>query len=55
MKVMASSVGHLEAIIDRLSAHGELNTSIVLSTPVTRRVIVPISDPDIQVSMEEIA
>jgi len=55
MKVMASSVGHLEAIIDRLSAHGELNTSIVLSTPVTRRVIVPVSDPDIQISMEEIA
>ena len=55
MKVMASSVEHLEAIIDRLSAHGELTTSIVLSTPVTRRMIVPLSDPDIQVSMEEIA
>lgn len=55
MKVMASSVEHLEAIIDRLSAHGELTTSIVLSTPVTKRLIVPLSDPGIQVSMEEIA
>jgi Lrp/AsnC family transcriptional regulator, leucine-responsive regulatory protein len=39
MKVMAASVEHLEAIIDRMSAHGPLTTSIVLSTPVTRRII----------------
>ena len=42
MKVMASSVEHLEAIIDRLSAHGQLTTSIVLSTPVTRKIITPL-------------
>ena len=53
MKVMVSSVEHLEAIIDRLSVHGQLTTSIVLSTPVTKRMIVPVSDPDVQVRMEE--
>ncbi len=41
MKVMASSVEELEALIDGLSAHGQLNTSIVLSTPVARREIAP--------------
>ena len=41
MKVMASSVEELEALIDRLAVHGQLNTSIILSTPVTRRVIAP--------------
>ena len=43
MKVMASSVEHLEAIIDRLSAHGQLTTSIVLSAPVTRKIITPLA------------
>jgi len=38
-KVMASSVEHLEALIDQLSAHGQLTTSIVLSTPVARRIV----------------
>src|SRR5579871_3531666 len=32
MKVMVSSVEHLEALIDRLSLHGQLTTSIVLSS-----------------------
>ena len=41
MKVMASSVEELEALIDHLSVHGQLNTSIILSTPVSRRVIAP--------------
>lgn len=39
MRVMAASVEHLESMIDQLSAHGQLTTSIVLSTPVPRRVI----------------
>ena len=43
MKVMASSIEHLEAIIDRLSAHGQLTTSIVLSAPVTRKIITPVA------------
>jgi len=44
LKVMAASVEHLEALIDRLSAHGQLTTSMVLSTPVPRRVIMPVED-----------
>ncbi len=44
VKVMAASVEHLEALIDRLSAHGQLTTSMVLSTPVRRRVIMPVAD-----------
>ncbi|HLH62799.1 MAG TPA: Lrp/AsnC family transcriptional regulator [Ktedonobacteraceae bacterium] len=39
MRIMASSVEHLETLIDRLSAHGPLTTSIVLSTPLARRII----------------
>src|SRR6059058_1317349 len=39
MKVMASSVEHLEALIDRLSEYGLLTTSIVLSTVVSRRIV----------------
>ena len=55
MKVMVSSVEHLEALIDRLSLHGQLTTSIVLSTVVTKRMIVPVSDSSIQLHMEESA
>ena len=44
MKVVASSVEHLEALIDQLSAHGQLTTSIVLSSPVTRRIITGMTD-----------
>ena len=55
MKVMVSCVEHLEAILDRLSAHGQLTTSIVLSTAVAKRTIVPVSDPAIQIHMEESA
>jgi Lrp/AsnC family transcriptional regulator, leucine-responsive regulatory protein len=55
MKVMVASVEHLESIIDRLSAHGQLTTSIVLSTAVTKRRVVPVSDPAIQVRMEQSA
>ncbi|HZU70854.1 MAG TPA: Lrp/AsnC family transcriptional regulator [Ktedonobacteraceae bacterium] len=39
LRVMASSVEQLEALIDRLSGHGSLTTSIVLSTPLSRRII----------------
>jgi Lrp/AsnC family transcriptional regulator, leucine-responsive regulatory protein len=39
MKVMVSSVEHLESLIDRLSEHGQVTTSIVLSTPVTSRIV----------------
>ncbi|GAC1391019.1 MAG: Lrp/AsnC family transcriptional regulator [Ktedonobacteraceae bacterium] len=39
IKVMASSVEHLETLINHLAEHGQLTTSMVLSTPVTRRII----------------
>lgn len=44
MKVMASSIEHLESIIDHLSQHGQLTTSIVLSKPVTRRTVTRAAD-----------
>ena len=37
VKVVASSVEHLEGIIDRLLVYGPLTTSMVLSTPIQRR------------------
>ncbi|MEO8025574.1 MAG: Lrp/AsnC family transcriptional regulator [Bryobacteraceae bacterium] len=37
MKVAVANVGHLETLIDRLTPFGTTTTSIVLSTPVTRR------------------
>lgn len=44
MKVMASSIEHLESLIDRLSEHGQLTTSIVLSAPVTRRIVTRVAE-----------
>ncbi len=39
IKIMASSVEHLETLIDHLSEQGNITTSMVLSTPVARRVM----------------
>jgi Lrp/AsnC family leucine-responsive transcriptional regulator len=39
MKVVVSSVSHLEGLIDRLVPYGTPTTSIVLSTPVKGRVV----------------
>lgn len=39
MKVAVSSVEHLQEMIDRLVPYGITTTTIVLSSPVTRRVI----------------
>lgn len=44
MKVVVSSVEHLESLIDRLSVHGQVTTSIVLSTPVTRRIVTRVEE-----------
>jgi len=44
MRVIASSVEHLESLIDQLSAHGQLTTSIVLSTPVSKRIVTPMKE-----------
>lgn len=38
-KVAVTSVQHLEGLLDRLMPYGQTVTSIVLSTPVTHRVI----------------
>lgn len=39
MKVGVSSMSHLEKLIDHLAQYGQSTTSIVLSSPVTRRII----------------
>jgi Lrp/AsnC family transcriptional regulator, leucine-responsive regulatory protein len=39
MKVVVSSVAHLQSLIDRLMHYGTPTTSIVLSSPVTNRII----------------
>jgi Lrp/AsnC family leucine-responsive transcriptional regulator len=39
MSVLVGSVGHLEAVLDRLRPFGDHVTSIVLSSPVARRPI----------------
>ncbi|HEX8248092.1 MAG TPA: Lrp/AsnC family transcriptional regulator [Pyrinomonadaceae bacterium] len=39
MKVAVSSVGHLQNLIDQLTPYGITTTSIVLSSPVKKRVI----------------
>ena len=54
MKVMAASVEHLEALIDQLSAHGQLTTSMVLSAPVMRRVVMPVTDDIRELSQTQI-
>ena len=41
MKVAVESVSHLEALIERLMRYGDTTTSLVLSSPVTQRVIAP--------------
>lgn len=39
MKVAVASVAHLETLIDRLTPFGTTSTSIVLSSPVERRLL----------------
>jgi Lrp/AsnC family leucine-responsive transcriptional regulator len=41
VKVAVSSVRHLERLLDRFMAYGQTVTSIVLSSPVTNRVVAP--------------
>lgn len=43
IKAVVSSITHLERLITRLSPYGQTTTSIVLSSPVTRRVLGPAS------------
>lgn len=37
LKLAAASMGHLEEVIDRLGKHGELETAVVLSSPLPYR------------------
>ena len=39
LKVVAASIPHLESVIDRLDKHGQLETSVVWSSGLERRVI----------------
>jgi Lrp/AsnC family transcriptional regulator, leucine-responsive regulatory protein len=39
LKVVAQSIAHLETLIDRFVSYGQITTSLVLSSPVVRRVI----------------
>jgi Lrp/AsnC family leucine-responsive transcriptional regulator len=39
LKIIVSTVEHLEALIDRLAEHGQVTTSIVLSAPVSKRIV----------------
>lgn len=39
MRVVVSSVAHLETLIDRLFPYGQPTTSVILSSPVRRRVV----------------
>lgn len=44
VKVIVSSVQHLEEFLERLLPYGQPTTSIVLSSPVTHRVVGPPAD-----------
>jgi Lrp/AsnC family leucine-responsive transcriptional regulator len=41
VQVAVSSVRHLEQLLDRLRSYGETVTSIVLSSPLTKRIVGP--------------
>lgn len=46
LKVAVSSVPHLGRLIEQLSPFGQLNTSIILSTVVARRTLMPERNED---------
>ena len=39
LKVVAADIAHLEALIERLGTHGEMDTAMVWSSALSRRVI----------------
>ncbi|MGZ3636739.1 MAG: Lrp/AsnC family transcriptional regulator [Ktedonobacterales bacterium] len=49
LKVAVSSMQHLEAFNERLGAHGPLISTIVTSSPVTRRII-DWEEPDVELN-----
>lgn len=44
MKAVVSSTKELEELVDRLVPYGQLNTSVVLSSPVSNRTLLPEDD-----------
>ncbi|HKX30329.1 MAG TPA: Lrp/AsnC family transcriptional regulator [Blastocatellia bacterium] len=46
LKVRVSSVAHLEHVIEKLLPYGTTTTSIVLSSPVTKRFITQPAEPE---------
>ncbi|MEZ5424736.1 MAG: Lrp/AsnC family transcriptional regulator [Pyrinomonadaceae bacterium] len=47
LKVAVASIEHLQSVIDKLTPYGITTTSIVLSSPVTGRVLNPTGELDI--------
>ncbi|EHM10637.1 transcriptional regulator [Thermanaerovibrio velox DSM 12556] len=41
LKVVVSSVGHLEEVVNQMGFYGQTTTSVVLSTPIANRVVEP--------------
>ncbi|MFC7549341.1 Lrp/AsnC family transcriptional regulator [Plantactinospora sp. GCM10030261] len=42
LKVRVASMAHLEALLERLGQHGEMNSHVVLSTPYEGRPVQPV-------------
>jgi len=40
---VVSSVGHLEEVVNQMGFYGQTTTSVVLSSPITGRVVEPAS------------
>ena len=53
LKVVVASVGHLEEIINQMGNYGQTTTSIVLSSPVSSRVLSPYFRPAAAVMEED--
>ena len=54
VKVTATSVGHLEKVIEQLGRYGTPTTSIILSSPVSLRAIQPVPEPTGQASTRKV-
>ncbi|QPZ43242.1 Lrp/AsnC family transcriptional regulator [Bacillus halotolerans] len=44
LKAAVASMKDLEALVDRLIPYGQLNTSVVLSSPILSRPLLPVTD-----------
>ncbi len=54
MKVAVATPSKLEEFLDRLSAYGRTTTSIVLSSPITHRLVEPLEGRGVVVQHEEV-